>query len=191
MYDLYSRDLSRKVRTSKRFRAQRGDFLSPFAPYGYQKDPANKNRLVVDPEAASVVRRIFQMAADGANTVQIAKTLNHESVLTPMQYKRAAGCSRTVWPSVSEDNFWTDSAISAILRDERYTGKMIYGKGTRDRVGNPHMVRVNRAEWITTVQAKIPFGGPSLILQFKISIFQIHQLDTFNIQKNYQNGAMK
>ncbi len=149
LYDLYSRDLSRKVRTAKRFRAQRGDFLSSFAPYGYQKDSANKNHLVVDPEAASVVRRIFQMAADGTNIVQIAKTLNHESVLTPMQYKRAAGCSRTVWPSVNEDNFWTDSTISAILRDERYTGKIIYGKKTHERVGDPHTVSVNRAEWIT------------------------------------------
>ena len=60
LYDFYSRDLSRKVRKAKRFRAQRGDFLSPFAPYGYVKDPANKNHLLIDPPAAETVRRIFQ-----------------------------------------------------------------------------------------------------------------------------------
>lgn len=148
LYDLYSRDLSRKVRAAKRFRAQKGYFLSPFAPFGYGKDPEDKNHLVADPEAAETVRRIFRMAADGYAAVQIARTLNAESVPTPMQYKRAAGCSRTVWPCVSEDNFWTGAAIVTILRDERYIGKSIYGKRTRDQVGHVHSVKAGRPDWI-------------------------------------------
>lgn len=88
--DLYSRDLSRKVRSAKKFRAQRGDFLSPFAPYGYIKDPANKNRLMIDPEAAKIVRSIFRLAAEGKDTKQIAILLNRDSVPTPMIYKRLA-----------------------------------------------------------------------------------------------------
>ena len=97
LYDLYSRDLSRKVRNAKRFRAQRGDFLSRYAPYGYIKDPADKNHLVIDPEAAEIVRRIFRLMADGNRTVQIAAILNREAVPTPMRYKLAAGCSYTKW----------------------------------------------------------------------------------------------
>ena len=100
LYDLYSRDLSRKVRKAKKFRAKRGDFLSPFAPYGYVKDPENKNRLLIDPEAAETVRRIFHLMADGKKTEQIAEILNREAVPTRMLYKRAAGCSRTRWPSI-------------------------------------------------------------------------------------------
>jgi len=148
LYDLYSRDLSRKVRSAKKFRAQRGDFLSPFAPYGYVKDPDNKNRLAIDPDAAETVRRIFHLMADGQNTEQIAMLLNREAVPTPMLYKRAAGCSRTRWPSLLEDNFWTGSAVVKILRDERYLGKNIYGKRIRDRVGHTHTVRVSREDWI-------------------------------------------
>ena len=148
LYDLYSRDLSRKVRNAKRFRAQRGDFLSPFAPYGYIKDPADKTRLVIDPEAAETVRRIFQLAAEGHSTEQIATLLNREAVPTPMLYKRAAGCSRTRWPSVWEDNFWTFATVTKILRDERYIGKNIFGKRVRDRVGGTHTVKVSRADWI-------------------------------------------
>ena len=94
LYDLYSRDLSRKVRSAKKFRAQRGDFLAPFAPYGYVKDPADKARLVIDPEAAETVRRVFHLAASGHSADQIAMALNRETVPTPMLYKRAAGCSR-------------------------------------------------------------------------------------------------
>ena len=123
-----SRDLSREVRSAKKFRAQQGDFLSPFAPYGYVKDPDNKNRLVIDPDAAETVRRIFQLTADGNNSEQIATVLNREAVPMPMLYKRAASCSRTRWPSVWEDNFWTGSAVAKILRDERYIGKNVYGK---------------------------------------------------------------
>ncbi len=149
LYDLYSRDLSRKVRSAKRFRAQRGDFLSPFAPYGYIKDPADRTRLVIDRSAAETVRRIFRLAGEGKKAGQIAVILNHEAVPTPMLYKRAAGCSRTRWPSVSEDNFWTDALIVKILRDERYIGKNIFGKRIRDMVGRTHTVKVSREDWIT------------------------------------------
>ena len=149
LYDLYSRDLSRKVRSAKKFRAQRGDFLAPFAPYGYVKDPADKSRLVIDPEAAETVRRIFRMAADGQGTDQIAMVLNREATPPPMLYKRAAGCSRTRWPSIEENNFWTASAVAKVLRDERYTGKNIFGKRIRDMVGHTHTVKVSREDWIT------------------------------------------
>lgn len=150
LYDFYSRDLSRKVRKAKRFRAQRGDFLSPFAPYGFIKDPEDKNHLLIDPPAAEVVRRIFQMMGSGHSTDQIAKVLNSEAVLTPMLYKRAAGCSRTSWPSVQEENIWTRNIISKILRDERYIGTNVYGKRMRDQVGHHHTVKISKAEWITT-----------------------------------------
>lgn len=153
LYDLYSRDLSRKIRSSQKFRAQRGDFLAPFAPFGYIKDPTDKNRLVIDPGAAETVRRIFHLAADGYKTDQIARLLNREPVPTPMLYKRAAGCTRTKWPSVHEDNFWTGAAVARILRDERYIGKNVYGKRVRDMVGHSHTVKVSRKDWITADNA--------------------------------------
>jgi len=148
LYDLYSRDLSRKVRRAKQFRAQRGKFLSPFAPFGFVKNPADKNQLVIDPPAAEIVRRIFRMAGSGQTAIQIARILNAESIPTPMLYKRAAGCSRTVWPCVQEDNFWTGKTVAKILRDERYIGKNVYGKRTRDVIGSTHTVKVWRKDWI-------------------------------------------
>lgn len=148
LYDLYSRDLSRKTRSAKKFRAQRGDFLSPFAPYGYVKDPADNHRLIIDPEAAETVRRIFRLTADGQKEEQIARQLNREGVPTPMLHKQAAGCSRTKWNSLYAENFWTGRLIYGILRDERYTGRIVYGKHTRDKIGHAHVVRVDRENWI-------------------------------------------
>lgn len=148
LYDFYSRDLSYKVRSAKQCKAKRGDFLSPFAPYGYRKAKENKNQLEVDPEAAKIVHWIFQMAADAIRPVQIARTLNAKQVLTPMLYKREIGCSRLEWPCVNSDNFWTENTVIKILRDERYMGRTIYGKRTRDQVGKNHVVKIQQSDWI-------------------------------------------
>lgn len=104
LYDIYSRDISRKTRSAKKYKAQKGEFLAPFAPYGYRKDPEKKNRLSIDPETAGTVKRIFRMAADGKTTEQIARVLNLERVPTPMQQKRIAGCQHR-WKGIHEDNF--------------------------------------------------------------------------------------
>ncbi len=128
LYDLYSRDLSRKVRNALKQRAQRGDFLSAHAPYGYIKDREHKNHLVIDPPAAETVRRIFQLIASGQTTTQVARMLNQTRTPTPMLYKMAAGCNRKVWHCVNQENFWTATAVCNIIRDERYLGKVVFGK---------------------------------------------------------------
>ena len=148
IYDLYSRDLSRKVKSAKKARAERGAFLSPYAPYGYIKDPEDKNHLLVDEEAAVVIRRIFQSAADGLKAWEIAAELNGDGVCSPKTYKVNAGCTRTPWRSIREENFWTVGLITKILRDERYIGKVVYGKRIRDIVGNTHTVKISRDDWI-------------------------------------------
>lgn len=148
IYDLYSRELSRKVKAAKRQRAEKGYFLSPFAPYGYIKDPEDYNHLLLDEAAAENVRRVFQMAATGHSPVEIAATFNREGVLSPMLYKRQAGCSRDRWPSIHEDNFWTTSILFKMLRDERYIGKCVFGKRERDMVGNTHTVKISRSDWV-------------------------------------------
>lgn len=148
IYDLYSRDLSRKVKSAKKARAERGAFLSPYAPYGFIKDPEDKNHLLVDEGAAAIIRRIFQMAAEGSKTWEIASVLNLEGTSTPKVYKKEAGCTRKPWLSINEENFWTASHISKILRDERYIGKVVYGKRVRDIVGSHHTVKISSSDWI-------------------------------------------
>ena len=148
IYDLYSRDLSRRVKSAKKARAERGAFLSPYAPYGYVKDPEDKNHLLVDAEAADTIRRIFQMAADGTKPWQIAAALNGDGINSPKNHKAEAGCTRTPWRSIQEENFWTASLVAKFLRDERYIGKTVFGKRSRDIVGSTHTVKISRNEWI-------------------------------------------
>lgn len=148
LYDYYSSDLSRKVRSARSLRARQGRFLSPWAPFGYRKDPNDKSRLIPDPPAAEIVKRIFAMAIAGRSTTQIAETLNREGVPTPMIHKRMSGCSRTSWPCVHENNYWTHCTVLVIIQDERYIGANIFGKRVRAEIGSSRTVKSDRADWI-------------------------------------------
>lgn len=153
IYDMYSRDLSVKVRNALYVKAQRGDYVGAFAPYGYRKDTADKNRILPDPAAARTVRRMFRLAADGWPTIRIARILNEEQVLTPMQYKQAQGFGRTSWNCVQETNFWTPETVIKILRDERYAGTAVYGRKKRKEPGKSRQELVKKKDWITVQNA--------------------------------------
>ena len=87
----YARDISQKVKSSLHAKQQRGEFIGAFASYGYCKDPQNHNRLVIDPPAAEVVRRIFTLFENGMGKIRIAKQLNEEGISCPSEYKRLTG----------------------------------------------------------------------------------------------------
>lgn len=91
MNDAYCRDISVKVRSQLDIKRKKGDFISPFAPYGYRKDDRDKNRLVVDEYASDVVQKIFRMKISGWNQKGIADYLNEHGVLSPMEYKKKSG----------------------------------------------------------------------------------------------------
>ena len=78
----FIRDTSRKIRAVLKAKAERGERLGTRAPYGYRKDPGTK-KLIVDDEAAAIVRRIFAMCASGSGPSQIARILKKEQILTP------------------------------------------------------------------------------------------------------------
>ena len=80
---------------------------------------------IPDPEAAPVVQRMFKLCSEGSSPTEITKLLNGEGVPTPAQHKRATGSKRQLWNSERTDHFWRATTIGAILRDERYTGKLV------------------------------------------------------------------
>ncbi len=147
IYSLYSRDLSQKVRSAKKTRMEKGEFISSHAPYGYAKSSENRKKLVIDEKAASIVRCIFAMAEEEKNAVQIAAHLNSENIPTPYVYKRLMGCDRK-FNVVGNTNYWHNTTILTIIRDERYTGKMVNGKNRNPVVGCKHGKRVPKSEWI-------------------------------------------
>lgn len=88
------------------------------------------------------------MTIEGLSATEIAAMLNRENIPIPMQYKRVTGCSRKRWKCIREENFWTQGAINRILRDERYTGKCVYGKRECKEVGICSTAKRSRTDWI-------------------------------------------
>ncbi len=125
IYDMYSRDLSRKVRSAKKQLAERGVYINPVAPYGYVKDPSDRHRLMIDPEAAQAVKRIFTLVAEGNSTAQVARILNAEDIPTPSAHKTGTSSAHANW---SGENFWSFKMVSCIIRDRQYIGSFVYGK---------------------------------------------------------------
>ncbi len=154
----HAKDISGKVRSALRTKQQRGEFCGAFACYGYRKDPADRNRLIVDPVAAAVVRRIFRMTADGLGQVRVAKALNAEHIPCPSAYKRLMGSRYTNGNRLPETGYWTYSTVHKILRNETYLGNMVANRSVRAGMhGKPKAA--DRSEWIVvegTHEAIVP-----------------------------------
>ena len=145
--DMYSKDISVKCKSAHMVRYRRGEHVTAFPFYGYDKDPADRHKLVVDEEAAEIVKRIFQYSADGISTYAIAALLNKEGVLSPYEYKKQKGTTLNS-TILSEKALWNGSKIKVIIRDERYLGKMVSHRTERVRVGSKKSVPVPKDEWI-------------------------------------------
>lgn len=156
LYSYYSHDLSLKIKSARRTKAENGDFLSPFAPLGYQKMPQNKNRLVIEPEGAAIVRKIFELAGCGMGVCRITRWLNQKHIPTPCQIKNEQGNFHPWWDGRGKEKIWDESVVRDILRDERYLGKNIYGKRARVKVGNYHVHMTSPEDWIKVERCHDP-----------------------------------
>ena len=120
----FIRDTSRKIRAVLKAKAERGERLGSRAPYGYRKAPDTK-KLIVDEEAAAIVRRIFAMCASSNGPSQIARILKKEQILTPTMYAYTRyGITHTCLDTAHPYN-WSDSAIANLLENEIYLGNTV------------------------------------------------------------------
>ena len=121
----FIRDTSRKIRAVQRAKAERGERLGTRAPYGYRKDEQDHKKLVVDEEAATVVRRIFALCAAGQGPSQIARLLKREQVLCPTTYAyKIFGVAHSSL-NLNDPYGWSDSTIVNMLENEIYLGNTI------------------------------------------------------------------
>ncbi|MCL2083547.1 MAG: recombinase family protein [Oscillospiraceae bacterium] len=120
----YSRDISKKQRIRYKVKGSSGEPLS-LPPYGYTKNPDDPTRWVIDPEAAEIVRRIFNMSIDGKGAEQIAAALHSERILNPTQYWNSKGIGRGGKKSSKDPCHWNCSAVTAILSRQEYCGDVV------------------------------------------------------------------
>ena len=126
--EFYSRDISKKVKSGKHIRALEGKFMGVTAPFGYRKDPQDKNHLIVDETTAPTVRLLFSLALEGYGTNRIGKVLYERKIPKPSYYKQEFFSQH----DTGSDDYWYDwkqEVITRIIRNPVYKGGM-YVHGT-------------------------------------------------------------
>lgn len=123
----YLEDMSENIKSVLANKRQNGFHIGSFALYGYQKDPNQKGRLIIDEEAAAVVREVFTLFSQGYGKTAIARILNARGIPNPTEYKRLKGL-RYQQPRGAGGKLWKYSAIAAMLQNEIYIGNMVQGK---------------------------------------------------------------
>ena len=150
--DAYCRDISIKIRSHLEVKRKRGEFIGAFPVYGYMRGE-DKNKLIVDPCAAEIVKEIFAMKMEGLSQQAIADELNRLGVLSPAEYKKEQGSGyKTVFQTHSRAK-WTAVAVLRVLTNEVYMGTLIQGKESTPN----YKVRVRekkpKEEWIRVENA--------------------------------------
>ena len=122
--------------------------MGGYAPYGYVLHPEIRNKLKLDPEAAEVVRRVFDEALEGRNTSQIALSLNDDNISTPGQYFKDKHPDKKKYSRMSEKISWTASMVYKILTSYVYTGATVGHKRKSGGVGSRKTISQKKEDWI-------------------------------------------
>ena len=148
MNEWYAKDTSKKIRSTFKAKGNSGKHVASTTPYGYLKDPENKEHWIVDEEAAQVVRRIFQMTMDGYGPYQIAKKLKEDQVEIPAVHmaRHGAGLWQGRVDEIKDPYAWGSSTVAGILKKREYLGHTVNFK-TRKHFKDKKSHYVSEDNW--------------------------------------------
>ena len=158
--EFYPKQVSKKVKQVKKKSAEQGKFMGSQAPYGYMKSPEDKHVLIIDEEAAVIVKRLFNEFANGDSARMIADKLNAEGINTPRFYHYEK-MGRTN-PLTEEKNVWGSATITQLLKNQVYIGNMVQGKRQVVSFKTKKMRTVPPENWIVVENTHTPLIEMSL-----------------------------
>ena len=142
-------DVSNNIRSAFNSKMKQGEFISPFASYGYEVSKEDNNKLVVDPIASEVVKEIYDLYLKGYGFTSIAKYLNDKEIPCPSLYKYRKGIKLNVISNKPREEIkWNINAIKTILKNELYLGHLIQGKRTTVSYKNHKVINKPEDKWI-------------------------------------------
>lgn len=145
----YLEDVSNNIRSAFQSKMKIGEYISPFAPFGYEISKTDNNKLVIDLEASMVVQEIFRLYLTGFGLTAIAKYLNQKNVPSPSLYKYQNGSQlNIVSKRPREEIKWSANAIKSILTNEIYLGHLVQGKRTTISYKNHKIRKKEKKDWI-------------------------------------------
>ena len=143
----YAKDTSKKIRAVFKAKGQSGKPLCTNPPYGYVKDPEDKSRWIIDPEAAEVVREIFSLCVKGYGPTQIAKELTRRQIENPVAHARRQGLTLPAKTLDDDPCVWHDSTVARLLTRVEYLGHTANFKTYRKSYKNKKQMHNDRSEW--------------------------------------------
>ncbi len=143
MNDMYAKDISKKIKSVKRDKQRKGEFIGGKPVYGYKMHPSEKNKIVIDEEVAPIVRRIFSLALTGMSCRKIATILNEEGVPTPATY-----CGWKINSFGPYSGLWSSERISEMLKNETYIGNMVQGRMVKISYKSKKCLRQPPENWV-------------------------------------------
>ena len=143
MNDMYAKDISKKIKSVKRDKQRKGEFIGGKPVYGYKMHPTEKNKIVIDEEVAPVVRRIFALALGGMSCRNIAVLLNREGIPTPATYANLPVAKPGPYTGL-----WSSERISEMLQNETYIGNMVQGRSVKISYKSKKCLKQDPANWV-------------------------------------------
>lgn len=142
----YLEDLSENIRKTFDSKRKQGLHIGSFVVYGYKRDEKNKNKLVIDEEAAEVVKLIYNLYEKGNGVCKIANILNEKGISTPTKYKNDNGMKFK--NAKGNIHYWSESTITKILKNQVYIGNIVQGYNKKISYKSKKSKTVPEAEWI-------------------------------------------
>lgn len=147
MNDSYIRDISVKIRSQFEVKRKNGKYVGAFVVYGYRKSDEDRHALVIDKDAAEIVRTIFNMRLNGMSANAISDKLNLLNVPSPAEYKKLTGSNFSANFQKKAEAKWSAKAVIRILTNEIYAGTLIQGKHTTANFKIKKVIEKDRSEW--------------------------------------------
>ncbi len=178
--DSYCRDISIKSRSNLDVKRRKGEFVNSFAVFGYMRSPDDKHQLIVDEEAAAIVRNIFNWKQEGWNALQIANHLNKLHFPSPMEYKKKCGQNyRTSFKTKTKAQ-WSAVAVLRILKNPVYTGVLEQGKTTTPNYKVKTRIVKDESKW-----ARVENAHEAIITSAQFELVQtVLGMDTCRAESN-------
>ena len=159
----YLEDVSNNIRSAFHTKMKQGEYISPFAPFGYTISPINNNKLIIDTNAAIIVKKIFHLYLKGYGYTAITKYLNNKNIPSPSYYKYLNGIKLNINSNKPRDKIkWNTNAIKTILSNEIYLGHLTQGKRTTISYKNHKIKKKDKKEWIKCINTHEPIIDENL-----------------------------
>lgn len=155
MNEVYLRDGSRKVKDVLRMKRSKGEYCA-CPPFGYKKDPRNRDRLIPDEETAPIVAQIFQRSAAGDSCIKIAQDLTAAGVITPLKYRVLYRDNFSDTGAARATDCWNYTTVKRIIKNQVYLGNTLLGKTRKASIKSRRKISIPQEDWAITSNTHEP-----------------------------------